>query len=128
MNSNDPRIVLVEDDEDEREMLGVLLGSLGFRVEVTKDGPSGLAAIVELAPRFALIDIGLPGMSGLELGRRVRASQRGAATCLIALTGYSQEGDCEAIDDAGFDHRLVKPLDMVELARILSGALEKADA
>lgn len=110
-------IVLVEDQEDNRQMLTYLLEAEGYDVVVAADGPEGVAAICDRRPDVALIDIGLPGMDGHEVARRVR--QAGLDTRLIALTGYGQPADLARSEQAGFDDHLVKPLEPQRLARVL---------
>jgi signal transduction histidine kinase len=104
------RIVVVEDNADAREMLRVALELAGHEVHEAPDGPSGIAAILERRPDVALVDVGLPGLDGYEVGRRVRSTM-GATIRLIALTGYGQPDDRRQALDAGFDAHLVKPVD-----------------
>src|SRR5262249_9890681 len=85
------------------------------------DGPAGVDAAVRLKPEVALVDIGLPGLNGYEVARRIRATEAGRAMKLIALTGYGQSADMRQAREAGFDLHLVKP---VEPAR-LDGALRE---
>ncbi len=113
------RVLLVEDSEDARRMLKGLLELDGHDVAEAADGHSGLAAFLAATPDVALIDIGLPGMNGFELARRLRSAPAGAAACLIALTGYGMPRDVEAASAAGFDHHLIKPLRYQDLCRIL---------
>jgi PAS domain S-box-containing protein len=115
------RVLLVEDDQDARESLRSVLELAGHDVHVAEDGPSGLAAIQELAPDIALVDIGLPGLDGYEVARRVRAQSDGGEPVLVAVTGYGSAEDRERAQAAGFDVHLVKPLAADQLARILRG-------
>jgi len=121
------RVVIVEDNPDSRGLLCELLGFAGFDCETADDGLSGLALIDELAPDLALVDIGLPGIDGLELARRVRKNPRHAKIMLIALTGYGQREDGERVKQAGFDRHLIKPVDPERLIRLLE-ELSKASA
>ncbi len=114
------RVLLVEDNPDSREMLQSILTLDGFQVEVAEDGQQGLDAILAQRPDVALIDIGLPMLDGYEVARRVRKQLRDSEVRLVALTGYGQAKDREAVFDAGFDEHLVKPVDPAELSRILS--------
>ena len=82
------------------------------------DGQSGLEAIETDPPAVALIDIGLPGIDGYEIARQVRSKSR-VAPRLVALTGYGRAEDRQAILDAGFDEHLVKPVQPLDLARVL---------
>jgi two-component system CheB/CheR fusion protein len=92
----------------------------GYTVHTAENGPKGLAAIEQHHPDAALIDIGLPGMSGYQLARQVRESLGNHETCLIALTGYGQPQDVRTAFEAGFDNHLVKPLDLHKLAQVLA--------
>jgi CheY-like chemotaxis protein len=125
------RLLVVEDDRDVRESLRTMLELTGHEVHAAEDGPSGLAAIRRLAPDIALVDIGLPGLDGYEVARRVRAEPGGAKPVLVALTGYGSAEDRERAHEAGFDLHLVKPITSDQLARILGDAqtrvLERSD-
>jgi signal transduction histidine kinase/CheY-like chemotaxis protein len=102
------RIVVIDDNEDVAEMLTVVLEGAGHHVSAAWDGLAGLAAILEVRPDVAIVDIGLPGLDGLALARRVR-SQLGEGVRLVAMTGYGQPDDRERARRAGFDVHLVKP-------------------
>ncbi len=103
------RILVVEDNEDSREMLRYLLMLDGHEVHEAADGPAGLAAALHLRPDIAFVDVGLPGLDGYEIARRVRA-ETGAVIRLIALTGYGQPEDRRLSLEAGFDAHIVKPV------------------
>jgi len=113
------KIVLVEDNRDAREMLETLLKLENYEVaESACDGPSGLEAVLKHRPHAALLDIGLPGMDGYQLARRIRA-ELGSSIRLIALTGYGRGEDQEAVLAAGFDEHLVKPVQISRLDQAL---------
>lgn len=112
-------IVLVEDNKDARETLASLLSLDGYRVIASPDGEEGIAAIETHHPELALVDIELPQLNGYEVAKRVRANPACRTTYLVALTGYGQSSDREAALSAGFDAHLVKPLDTVELDRLI---------
>jgi CheY-like chemotaxis protein len=114
------RILLVEDNRDAREALRALLEVWGHRVETAADGPSGLAAALADPPEVALVDVGLPGLDGHELARRLRAAPGGAGVFLVALTGYGQPEDERLALAAGFDVHVVKPVEPAELVRLLA--------
>ena len=114
------RVLLVEDNPDSRDMLQTILTLDGFQVNVAEDGQQGLDAILVKRPEVALIDIGLPGLNGYEVARRVRQQLGRSDVRLVALTGYGQAMDREAAFQAGFDEHLVKPVDPEALARVLS--------
>jgi two-component system CheB/CheR fusion protein len=113
------RIVVIEDNADSREMLCALLTHAGFECRSSDNGAAGLALIDEFAPAAAIVDIGLPGIDGLELARRVRADPKHSNLYLIALTGYGQRADREMALQAGFNEHVVKPVDLANLERLL---------
>ena len=113
------RLVLIEDDEDGRVMLATLLRAHGFEVFEASDGSEGIAAIIDHRPDIALVDLGLPDMHGLEVGRRAREHFDRTQLQLIALTGFGQQSDREAVFAAGFDHHLVKPVDTAALEAVM---------
>jgi PAS domain S-box-containing protein len=115
------RILLVEDNQDSREMLKYLLELAGHEVHEASSGPAGLDAILRLRPDVALVDLGLPGFDGFELARRVRTSAEGAGVRLVALTGYGLPEDQRRSREAGFDTHLVKPADPTRLATVIAG-------
>jgi two-component system CheB/CheR fusion protein len=113
------RIVLVEDMEDNRTMLKSILELDGHEVIAAENGEAGCKAILANVPDVALIDIGLPGIDGYEVARRVRSDPACNSVRLIALTGYGQKSDIANAFAAGFDAHLVKPIDPSELATVL---------
>ncbi|HEY4120968.1 MAG TPA: ATP-binding protein [Byssovorax sp.] len=115
------RVLLVEDMPDHREILREFVLSLGHEVAVAEDGPSGLEQARRFHADVMLIDIGLPGIDGYELARRVRA-ERGADVTLIAVTGYGQPDDRRRAFDAGFDVHLTKPVDVAAIERALGAS------
>lgn len=118
------RIVLVEDLEDNREMLQAVLELDGYQVTSFMDGEAGCEAIISHKPDVALIDIGLPGIDGYEVARRVRSDATCAHVRLIALTGYGQPSDVTNALAAGFDAHLVKPVDVAQLGKLLQSGAE----
>jgi two-component system CheB/CheR fusion protein len=113
------KIVLVEDNEDIRDTLQDLLRLEGHEVVAESEGVSGAQTIVEKCPDVAIVDLGLPGMDGFAVAKRVRAL-RGSAVRLIALTGYGGREDRMETAGAGFDRHLVKPIDHEMLMRVLA--------
>jgi CheY-like chemotaxis protein len=103
------RVLIVEDNDDTREMLRVALDLSGHEVHEAIDGPSGLAAMLRLRPHIALVDIGLPEFDGYEIARKTRTAL-GGSVYLVALTGYGQPDDQRQALEAGFDAHLVKPV------------------
>ena len=114
------RILIVEDSRDSRDMLRFLLEHAGHEVHEAADGPSGVAAILEVRPDIALVDVGLPGLDGFEVARRVRADAQGRQVRLVALTGYGLPEDHRRSHEAGFDAHLVKPVDPARLAAVIA--------
>jgi signal transduction histidine kinase/ActR/RegA family two-component response regulator len=114
------RILIVEDNEDAREMLRVQLTLAGHEVHDAADGPTGVAQARALAPDVALVDVGLPGVDGYEVARRIRASDAGRSLRLVAITGYGQAEDRQRALDAGFDTHLTKPVSPEQLFKVLA--------
>jgi len=117
------RILVIEDDDDSREMMRLLLEGVGHRVEEAKSGQAGLDKLLELRPDLALIDVGLPDFDGYELVRSARVRAQGQRLYLVALTGYSQPEDRRRATAAGFDEILAKPVDWHALDQVLDTAL-----
>lgn len=109
------KVIVVEDNDDSRQMLATYLEMAGFPCLSARTGKEGLALVERAKPDVAIVDLGLPEMDGLELARRMRSNPHCARTYLIALTGYGQPADREAVRGAGFDEHLVKPVDLDEL-------------
>lgn len=100
---------------------------LGAHVEVAHDGAAALDAVPRFQPAAVLLDIGLPGMNGYEIARRIRDNAAIQQPLIIALTGWGQPEARRQTGDAGFDHHLVKPLDLAALQKILD-SLQAGDA
>src|SRR5262249_11875942 len=103
------RILVVDDNRDSAESLSILLRFLGSDVYTVHDGAAALEAVRAYQPSVVLLDIGLPGMDGHEVARRLRRLSECRDVVLIALTGWGQESDRRLSKEAGFDHHLVKP-------------------
>jgi len=119
-------VLLIEDNTDARQSLRSLLEHEGHRVEEAADGAGGLARAETTRPDIVLVDIGLPGMDGYEVARRIR-SQRGAAPILVAITGYGQADDRRRSLEAGFDAHLTKPVSPDHLTHVLAGLSRRRD-
>jgi CheY-like chemotaxis protein/two-component sensor histidine kinase len=113
------RILLVEDNADARQMLQMLLTLAGHEVDSAPDGVTGLEKAAANRPDIVLIDLGLPGLDGYEVARRLRAGGR-SDLGLIALTGYGQPNDRQAALAAGFDVHVVKPVDPSNLSAVIA--------
>lgn len=116
------RIVLVEDNVDIRETVRALLETWGHFVEEASTGPEGAELILLSRPTVALVDVGLPGMDGCEVAKKVRQRFSSREVRLIAMTGYGQDSDRQRIQAAGFDAHLIKPADAKTLQHALSNA------
>ncbi|NVZ11137.1 PAS domain S-box protein [Allochromatium humboldtianum] len=115
-----PRVLVVDDDPDVVDALAMLLEILGYPVDVARCGPDALDLVQRQCPRVALLDIGLPGMDGLEIARRLRADYPDPKRLkLVALTGLGHEQARERSLAAGFDEHLVKPLGRQALLALL---------
>jgi CheY-like chemotaxis protein len=121
------RVLVVDDNRDAADSLGMLLQFLGAEVHVVHDGPSALKAIKTFKPEVVLLDIGMPEMNGLEVARRLREDPEERGVTLVALTGWGQREDRRRTHEAGFDYHLVKPADMGMLQSILSQAEGESD-
>jgi len=115
-----PTLLLLDDHVDGAQMLGALLRARGFEVTIAHDGASVLRLAQARHFDVYILDIGLPGMDGYELARRLRASADTAPARLLALTGYGKAEDRQRALDAGFDHHLVKPVDLPALLALLA--------
>jgi signal transduction histidine kinase/ActR/RegA family two-component response regulator len=119
------RVLVIEDGEDNRVTLRAALENLGHEVLDAPDGISGAETAIQHAPEVVLVDIGLPGMDGYEVARRIRAA-RGAHVLLVALTGYGQPEDRRAALAAGFDVHLTKPVELSALEAVIERAAQLA--
>jgi signal transduction histidine kinase len=116
------RVLIVEDNVDAREILAELCGLWEHEVIVAEDGLTAVEVALTHRPDIAFVDIGLPGIDGYEVARRVRADPRGAAIKLVALSGYGAAEHREAAAAAGFSVHLIKPADSEQLAELIAGA------
>ncbi|HEV8111060.1 MAG TPA: response regulator, partial [Burkholderiales bacterium] len=105
------RVLVIDDNIDAAESIAVFLRLEGHEVRTVSDGPQAVAIAQVFAPQVAVVDIGLPGMNGYEVARRLRLKGTEAPTLLIALTGYGQKEDRLRSMQAGFHHHFVKPAD-----------------
>jgi signal transduction histidine kinase/CheY-like chemotaxis protein len=121
------RILVVDDNRDAADTLAVLLELLGAQVRVVYGGSEALEAVRTFDPTVVLLDIGMPGLDGHEVARRIREQPQHAGAALIALTGWGQEEDRKRSELAGFDHHLIKPVDVEALQGLLE-SLERGSA
>ena len=116
------RILVVDDVEDAAKMLGILLRLDGYQVSIANDGTEALRLASELLPACVLLDIGLPGMNGFEVARRLRLLKGCEDVVIIGVTGYSQRSDQCRSSEAGFDYHLVKPVVYAVVRSLISRA------
>ena len=120
-----PTLLLIEDNEDGREMMTMMLDCYGYQVRAAEDGLRGLDAVREFRPDLALVDIGLPGIDGYEVARRLRADPDTRHIKLIALTGYGLAEDLARVMAAGFDRHLVKPVGIEQLMETIASCMRE---
>jgi PAS domain S-box-containing protein len=114
------RILVIDDNRDAAASLAMLLETMGAEVCVAHDGAHGLVEYQKFRPLVVLLDIGMPGMDGYEVARRLRALQVQPRACIVALTGWGQDEDRRRVREAGFDHHLVKPADIDALQTLIA--------
>jgi PAS domain S-box-containing protein len=114
------RVLVVDDNLDAAASMVALLQASGHQVREAHDGPEGLRLAGEFKPEVVLLDIGMPGMNGLEVARELRQRQREETLRIIAVTGWGQERDRGLTRDAGFDFHLTKPVNHLELDVLLA--------
>jgi len=116
---NDPRRILVVDDNaDAADSLGMLLQVRGDDVRVAYDGLEALALARDFEPDVVLLDIGMPKLSGYDVARQLREA-RGGSILIVAITGWGQEEDRQRARDSGFDHHFTKPVDFDMLLALI---------
>ena len=120
------RVLIADDNRDSAESLGMLLELSGHEVVLAHDGLAALAVAAESQPNVALLDIGMPGMDGLQVAAALRREPWGAGMMLIAITGWGQEEAKRQARSAGFDHHLTKPMDTAVLESLLAGVAQRA--
>jgi CheY-like chemotaxis protein len=114
------RLLVVDDNHDAALSLSMLLRLKGHDVQVAHDGPSALKVAAMFRPALIFLDIGMPGMDGYEVARRIRTMPGLEATVLAALTGWGQQEDRRRSAEAGFDHHLVKPPEPKTIENVLA--------
>lgn len=115
------RILIVDDNRDGADSLAMMLKVLGNDTRTAYDGTDAVAAAAQFRPDVILLDIGMPKLNGNEACRRIRELPWQRRPIIIAQTGWGQEGDRQRTQDAGFDHHLVKPVEISELLKLLAG-------
>ena len=113
------RVLIVDDNQDSAEALGTALRLEGHSVEIAHNGPEALSKAVAFEPDVAVLDIGLPGMDGYEVARKLREEPRLSNVLLLAVSGYGQDDDRRRAREAGFDHHLTKPVPVAEINALI---------
>jgi signal transduction histidine kinase len=114
------RILVADDNADAGETLAVLLQVMGHEVRHVLDGSLAVGAAPEFDPQLVLLDIGMPGLNGYETCRALRTQEGGAARTIVAVTGWGQPQDVAQAAEAGFDHHLVKPVEIESLVQLIA--------
>jgi CheY-like chemotaxis protein len=116
------RVLIVDDYKDSAKSMTMLLGLSGYETEAAESGESALLAVGRNWPNAVLLDIGMPGMDGFEVARRIKEMAVGRAMpAFIAISGYHESALSERFRDEGFCRCLLKPADRSELVQILEG-------
>ena len=119
-NATERRVLIVDDNRDAAESLAMLLQTSGCEASVAFSGPEALELLESTTPEIVLLDIGMPGMDGYEVARRIRSTAKGEHVFLVALTGWGQAEDKRRAAEAGFDEHVTKPVDPALLGELLS--------
>jgi CheY-like chemotaxis protein len=115
-----PRILVVDDNADAANSLGRLLSLLGQEVAVAHSGEAAVAEAAQFHPQIVLLDIGMPGIDGIETAKRIQGLPGAESTVLVALTGWGHDRDRQRTEAAGFTAHLVKPVHMEQLEALLA--------
>jgi CheY-like chemotaxis protein len=116
------RVLLADDNHDAALSLAILLRHAGYHVRVVHDGSEAWEEARSFRPHAAILDIGMPGLTGIAVCQAIRAESWGDKALLIALTGWGQPKDRQRTFAAGFDHHLTKPVDPLEIEGLLASA------
>ena len=114
------KVLVVDDNVDAAVTLSMILETSGYSTRVAHDGYQALDAVQEFLPRIAFLDIGMPGLSGYDTARAIRAVPALAGMTLVALTGWGAESDRQRSKEAGFDHHLTKPVPLALVEELLA--------
>lgn len=113
------RILVADDNRDAAESLAMLLTLDGHQVEVASNGAEAIDMFQRSQPGIAILDIGMPGLNGYEVARRIRKAATGAVL-LIAVTGWGQDADRARAAESGFDHHFTKPVEPTVLSDLIA--------
>ena len=111
-------VLIVDDNEDAAKSMGALLTHYGYTVNIAFDGETGLDSLMKFSPNLVLLDIGLPGIDGYEVVKRMR-KERGDSVTIVALTGFGQPGDKDQAKASGFDYHLTKPVRVSNIQEVI---------
>ena len=111
------RLLLVDDNEDARELLAGLLELQGYEIQAAADAPGALEIAAAWKPQIVVLDLGLPEIDGWELARQLRRVEGLSDARIVALTGYGSDRDRERSREAGIDSHLLKPIEVAQLVR-----------
>lgn len=117
-----PRVLVVDDNKDSAQTLGMMLKIMGNDVRTAHDGLEAIEQAADYRPHVILLDLGMPKLNGYDVCRRIREQDWGSDIMIIALTGWGQAEDRQRTKEAGFDHHLVKPVDVAKLNELLESS------
>lgn len=117
-----PRVLVVDDNKDSAQTLGMMLKIMGNDVRTAHDGLEAIEQAADYRPHVILLDLGMPKLNGYDVCRRIREQDWGSDMMIIALTGWGQAEDRQRTKEAGFDHHLVKPVDVAKLNELLESS------
>jgi len=115
------RVLVIDDDPDNAEMVAEMLEALGYQSKFALNGPSAIALAKVFLPQVILLDLSLPEMDGYEVARQLRREAVLGAVKIVAVTGWSGPEPEKKAREAGFDHYLIKPIQLSALKPILEG-------
>ena len=127
-NVPSPRVLVVEDDPESLQMMGALLSLWGYEPNLAPDGNAGLEQAARDRPDVVLLDLGLPGIDGFEVARRLRRMPEGDEMLIVAVTAYRGEEHRRQATEAGFDKYLMKPVDIETLRLVLEQAPRREES
>jgi len=116
------RVVIADDNHDGADSLTMVVQAFGCDVRTAYDGSGAVHEVQSFRPHVVFLDLGMPGMDGLEAARRIRALPHGDTLLLVAVTGWGQERDRQLTSEAGFDAHVVKPADPYALRALIARA------
>jgi CheY-like chemotaxis protein len=126
-NSTGLRVLIADDNRDSADSFAILLQAQGHEVYVAYAGEDALAMGARFRPQLVLLDLAMPDIDGYEVARRIRANEWGSSVTLVAVTGLGQANDLRKTRENGFDHHLVKPVEIGSLASVLRKCADEQD-